>query len=303
MDFNEDSMLYSEDKTLTIKTPKAFFKKNLKEIKTVCSISENIEEDFTTYTVENITDYNRFLYFISREIVNSIVLNYLKPKLKEAFPKDYKRIFDNHQKYSYENNYSEFFVKARLLFFFKFNDTLNIPTFIKFNCNKLYEEFDLIVETEIEVDGGLYEDMDTINILSGDEEVIDLTERFNALFNYISGKEIKKKIEDIHIFKDGNKFFIINEKGSILNSGQTGLDFIDVKDYYKDVCNKEADELESLGFYLSMIIALANPERIILYNSIEEEFKNQVFVDVGIIKQVLNLQTEIYTSEEKKPRL
>ena len=44
--------------------------------------------------------------------------------------------------------------------FFKFNEELNIPAFLLFNCKKAYEEFDAIVEAEVEAGGCLYEDME-----------------------------------------------------------------------------------------------------------------------------------------------
>ncbi len=303
MEFIESKMLYKEDKALKIKAPKAFTKKNLKEIRTVCNVKESKNDNIFIYEVKDITDYNRFLYFISREITNIIKETYFKPKLKESFGKEAKRIYDNHNNYSYEGNHFEFMIKARLLFFFKFNEELNILTFIKFNCSKIYEEYDLILEAEIECEGHLYDDVNTINILQEGEEAVDLSNRYNTLFQYIQGKEISKKIEDIHIFKDSNKYMIINENGSILNTSQTGINYSEIKNVYLENVNSEAQEVEVLGFYLGTIIALSNPERIIVYESLDEEFKTQVLVDVGILGQVLSIQTEVYTSEEKKPRM
>ncbi len=300
MNYNEKTMLYSEDKELTIKAQKAFPKKNIKDFKTVCNIEEENDKDEFVYKVSKISDYNRFLYFVAREIVNSITNTYFKDKLKESF-KDWKKVFDNHQNYSYENSHFEFFVKARLLFFFKFNEILNIPTFIKFNCNKIFEEYDLIIETEIEAGGCLYDQ--TGEVFTEGEPDEFLTNRYNNLFKYISGKVITGQIEDIHIFKDGVKLYIINEKGTILNSGQTGIDYTDLKDFYISTCDKTATDIDVLGFYLGVVMALYNPERIIIYSSLDEDFKTQILLDFNILKQVLGIQTEYFTSEEKKPRL
>ena len=94
-----------------------------------------------------------------------------------------------------------------------------------------------------------------------------------------------------------------NENGSILNTSQTGINYSEIKNVYLENVNSDAQEAEVLGFYLGTIIALSNPERIIVYESLDEEFKTQVLVDVGILGQVLSIQTEVYTSEEKKPRM
>lgn len=301
MKFNETNSLYSEDKELKIRNTKAFSKKNLKEIEKVCNILEtNIEGEYE-YIIKKIKDYNKFLYLISNEINKQIVDNYFKEKLKENF-KNYKEIFKNHQNLSFENNYMEFLIKTKLYIFFKFNDYLNIPAFLLFNCQKVYEEFDLILDSEIEADGCLYEESNMMEEEFTDEAQI-ITKRYNSLFQYISGKTIKKDIYDIHVFQEGNIVNFINERGSLLNTGQTGIEYKDLKDFYINFCNKEANDLEILSFYFAVVIALSNPERIIVYDSLTEDFKNQMFQDVGILKQVIGISTECYISKEKKPKL
>lgn len=303
MKFDESTKLYSEDKELKIRNNKIFSKKNLRELEKVCKISEeNIDNEYE-YTINEIKDYNKFLYLISNEINKQVVDNYFKEKLKENF-KNYKEIFKNHQDLSFENNYMEFLIKPKLYLFFKFNDYLNIPAFLLFNCQKVYEEFDLILESEIEAEGCLYDETDQDGEdENSPDEIEEITKRYNSLFQYISGKTIKKTICDIHAFQDGNVVTLINEKGVLLNTGLTGIEYKDLKDFYLNFCNKNADDLEILGFYFSVIVALANPERIIVYGSLSEDFKNQIFQDVGILKQVMGINTECYISKEKKPRI
>lgn len=301
MKFNKKTYLYSEDKELKIITKKPFTKKEIKAFEEVCNINETKEDERVIYDISKILDYNKFLYLVAYQLNKEITQSYFKQKLKESF-KNYKEIFDNHQKFSFENNYMEFLLKPKLYMYFKFNSTLNFATFIMFNCEKVYEEFDLIVEAEIEAEGCLYDEAKEEEE-SEELDVEFITKRYNSLFRYISGKYLKDRIYDIHLFQKGKSIKITDEKGFILNTGRTGIDFADVKDFYIKSCNEEADDLEVVGFYLAIIVALSDAERIIVYNSIAEGFKDLLYKDLSVLKQVITNNTEVYISKEDVPRL
>lgn len=305
MKYDSSTCLYSESKELVIKNKTEISKKNIKFLEKICTIScEKIEDEYI-YTIKEIKDYNKFLYLISNEINKEIVEGYFKTKLKENF-KNYKKIYNNHQQFSFENNYMEFLIKTKLYLYFKFNEELNIPAFLVFNCSNVYEEFDTIVDSEIAAEGCLY-DEDSEEDFDDDEtpdsEIKQITKRYNSLFQYMSGKVLKKQISDIHIFQDGKVIDILNEKGVLLNQGQTGIEYKDLKAFYGKYCNQNADELEILGFYLALLIALSNPERIIVYSSLSEDFKSQLFNDLSVLKQVIRINTECYISKENKPKI
>lgn len=301
---DNETFIFSEDKELKIKTTKAFTSKILKDLAKICEINQNKVNDSIEYSISKISNYNKFLYMIAAEINKIIVNDYFKKALKENFD-NYKEIFKLHQTEAYENAYMEFFIKAKLMLFFKYNDCLNIPTFLVFNCKKVYEEFDLIVEAEVEASGCLYTNE---GIDLDDEESIDLNKesqllnnRYNGLFQYISGKKLKNEVKDMFVFQDGKTIKIEDEQGNLLNTSITGIDFKDAKNFYIKNCNDTKDDVEILGFYLIILTIIGAPERVIIFNSLPEKFTHDFLRDFSIVKKILGINTECYISKDNKP--
>lgn len=305
MVFDKDTRLYSFDKELTVILNKKITASNKKELSKICSLEFKEEDKRVVYKFKDITDYNLFLYIISNEIITDYINNIFKSRLKAEFPEDYKRILKNHKELSFENNYYEFCAKTKLMLFFKHNDTLNVNTFLKFNLPKINDEIENVINLEVMADGYFL----TEDVEEPDEEeqefISKISKRYNNLFNFLNGKsKLKnKEINDIHIYVDKKTIKLVNEKNIILNNDETGVKFSDVKQYYLENIEENAPDEDVLGFYLASLIALYQPERIIIYQLVPEAFEDTLCRDISVLKQVMEINAECYHSSDRRPRI
>lgn len=263
----------------------------------------DVTEDENFYIFSNIKNPDFVLYTISYEMVNRLYNTYLKDILAKEFDKnDVRRILTNHEEKTYEKNHLAFAIKVKLNLYLKNNDTINMHSFLKFNASKIYEELDNIAELEIDSEGQFLEfegpEEEGVTGEEADEllQVITLTEYLKLR------KDITDSVMDMHVYKDAKgNFKILNEFGKPLttmidSSIRTLVDNLygkETKEYTKDY------ELSRFATLLSYY----DPERIIMYDSINGQDSEDFIRTFALLKTKLNLNCECYKSSEAKPNI
>lgn len=282
-------------KTFKINKEFQFKKKALKNFSKICKV----EEDDKFYTFSNIKNNNELIYLIAFEIVDFLYNTTLKDALSKSLTKQQvSKVLKNHEEKSYEKNHLSFIIKIKLTIFLHNNDTLNVNSFLKFNASKIYEELGQIAELEIDADGEFLEDTDVEEI---DGEMSEEYSKILALVQYLKLKDLSsEEIVDLHIFRNKkNEYKILNEYGKEIYSEIDASVKSLAEEIYEDKLEKTSMEYILTKF--RVYLALFDPERIILYNSLPDEAEERFLKDFAFLKITLNLNCECYKSSEDIP--
>lgn len=302
--------LNKNDEIKKIKSNVKFSKSTMNNLSKICNIKE---EDNYLYEISEIKDFNLFLYYISKEIVGYQINRYFKNELRKYFDKDkVKEILKNHKEKTFEINYFETLVKTKLLIYFKNNSTLNINSFYKFNLSNLFKDFDNIVDYEVSTGGDFLELEDDTNNSNGVHIKVPfiVAEKYSKLIDYIEYLKEKaderKELYDVHIYMEDNKLTLVNENNKKITYKNTVI----AKKEVEDICNhlidmdKNKEILVSKELlFISALIGLYAPERIIMYESLSKEFINEFIRDLAVLKEGLSINTECYISKELTPKI
>lgn len=302
--------LNKNDEIKKIKSNVKFSKSTMNNLSKICNIKE---EDNYLYEISEIKDFNLFLYYISKEIVGYQINRYFKNELRKYFDKDkVKEILKNHKEKTFEINCFETLVKTKLLIYFKNNSTLNINSFYKFNLSNLFKDFDNIVDYEVSTGGDFLELEDDTNNSNGVHIKVPfiVAEKYSKLIDYIEYLKEKaderKELYDVHIYMEDNKLTLVNENNKKITYKNTVI----AKKEVEDICNhlidmdKNKEILVSKELlFISALIGLYAPERIIMYESLSKEFINEFIRDLAVLKEGLSINTECYISKELTPKI
>lgn len=302
--------LNKNDKTKRIKSNIKFSKSTMNNLIKICNIKE--EKDYL-YEISDIKDFNLFLYYISKEIVGYQINKYFKNELRKYFDKDkVKEILKNHKEKTFEINYFETLVKTKLLIYFKNNSTLNINSFYKFNLSNLFKDFDNIVDYEVSTDGNFLELEEDTNNSNGVNIKVPfiVAEKYGKLIDYIEYLKEKtverKELYDIHIYIEDNKLTLVNENNKKITYSNTVISKNEVEDIYNYLINMDKNKeilITKELLFISALIGLYAPERIIIYKSLSKEFINEFIGDFAVLKEGLNINAECYISKELTPKI
>ena len=302
--------LNKNDEIKRIKSNIKFSKSTMNSLIKICNIKE--EKD-CLYEISDIKDFNLFLYYISKEIVGYQINKYFKNELRKYFDKDkVKEILKNHKEKTFEINYFETLVKTKLLIYFKNNSTLNINSFYKFNLSKLFKDLDNIVDYEVSTDGNFLELEEDTNNSNGVNIKVPfiVAEKYGKLIDYIEYLKEKtverKELYDIHIYIEDNKLTLVNENNKKITYSDTVISKNEVEDIYNYLINMDKDKeilITKELLFISALIGLYTPERIIIYKSLSKEFINELIGDFAVLKEGLNINAECYISRELTPKI
>lgn len=302
--------LNKNDEIKRIKSNIKFSKSTMNNLIKICNIKE--EKD-CLYEISDIKDFNLFLYYISKEIVGYQINKYFKNELRKYFDKDkVKEILKNHKEKTFEINYFETLVKTKLLIYFKNNSTLNINSFYKFNLSKLFKDLDNIVDYEVSTDGNFLELEEDTNNSNGVNIKVPfiVAEKYGKLIDYIEYLKEKtverKELYDIHIYIEDNKLTLVNENNKKITYSNTAISKNEVEDIYNYLINMDKNKeilITKELLFISALIGLYTPERIIIYKSLSKEFINEFIGDFAVLKEGLNISAECYISKELTPKI
>lgn len=169
-----------------------------------------------------------------------------------------------------------------LIEYLKQNNTININSYLRFNLNPLKKELkeNLGNPDTVDMVFGLME--------SAIMEKIDAVQVVAELKETFDDSEVEE-VKDIKVYFEGGKFKCITENRKHINeeylSTNYGISLIDAPELTKVVA--------IVGFFA--------PNRVILFNSINEEDKEFLMETINILSPICG-EIKVFTAEENIPR-
>lgn len=178
-------------------------------------------------------------------------------------------------------SYALILTKIKLITYFKFNDELNIESFIMFNMNLLNKDIDKLMcnATVLEsiytiTDSGVIEMIDVL------QDIVDIEEKIKD--------KPRETFKDFKIYYDNGLKCITESKV-----------FIDEK-YFKENFNIEFDEDLNDASKIFSLISLLKPNRVILFASVPEEVRDSLINSGKTFEPIIGA-IKFMTATEKKP--
>lgn len=256
----------------------------------------NVNKKDDIYEFTEIKNMDLFLYNIAKEINKIGIKLYFKEYLNENFSKKKtNEIIQNYKTLSNEFEHLEILIKIYLRVYFNNDNVLNLNSFFKFNINTYIKEYKRICNLEIEEDGEFL----TNNLEEDNENDFEIADdSINNIINFIKElkekKEIQNNFTDIHIYLKNDELITVNEYNKkILYFYKENIDKF-YNEFYLNIMSYDL-------FNLLVQISLNNPERIIIYNSLNESFLDDFKNYYNILHSANILKADLYKSSDNVP--
>lgn len=183
-------------------------------------------------------------------------------------------------------SYAMSITAMNLDFYLKDNDVLNVEAFLTFNMGGLQKEMDSKL-SDPEVVSSLYglmesSIMDKISIIQTLAETQEILEENNVKI---------EKAKDFKIYKDKTGIKCINEKKEEIT-----------REYFDEKYEVYFEEEDFSDLEVIVILSgVFQPNRVILFNSLDEEEKNSIRELIGTFAPIAG-DIKIFNAEENMPR-
>lgn len=274
------------------KFDKTFFNK-LSKISTMNILKES-EDTLNIYEFSNIKNEDLFIYEIAKQINKIGIQYYFKNMLKNNFKtKEINEIIKNHKEKTTEMEYFEFIMKIKLTLFFHNDNVLNVNSFFKFNLKEYIKELHRFAELEIDSNGKFLEELEEENNNNIINKIVEFITKLKE-----ENKNNTYKYQDFYVYYKKDKLNILMEN----NKHFKFLYQKEISEFYK---NLEENEINYDLLNLIIQIGVLNPERIILYKSLDtiDNFLDNFLNFFGFLSVSKIINSDLYKSNEETPHI
>ena len=297
--------LYNKDITLNFNKIK-FRKQFVKNISKITTISET-ENSIKVSDIKDMITFSKITYEIAKEIAFICYKDYFKPDILKLFGKEKtKEILNLHTVETTECNYFEFLIKVKLTAYFLNSYTLNIDGFMKFDTYSIKEEMKKVVKLEEEFDGNLLTEIAGKELVDGS---LNLNKKETFLLEFVSQNQPileKKVLFDLHLFQKGNMIYCTTEKGANITYESIKMPKGALDETFKRIAEDTEfyeTELGKRELFLSAIYSIFRPERVFIYSSLDEQFRDNFLETFCFINTVFQLNVQLFDEPSKSPTI